>query len=386
MPSKSYESIESLCLNYGLNGLNTGHRTEPELVKELTAILTANPEVANETDDYGMLLLHLAVCWRSVEFCKVLVEKNPQAVRTADDLHGQLPFHYSCSVCKIDVAKYLLELYPESIYIRDGSDSYPIHCFLSNISTIRDDVDDVKLLEFTAFLLQLDQGALSVRNDFGGLPLHLACSEKDLGLPSVVLIFNAYPEAVFARYGDTGRTPWDEAIDVVVEFVESQLELVRQAREDTVPDYYGCLPIHRVLHSANIPEVGTIKLMLAANPSSTSMTNNSKAIPLHIACLSGNLNIVMCLVEANENSLRFYDMKRNAALHIACLAGKTDVINYILNKSDHGISVQNADGDLPIQLLLFQAKCNRSSFEYMNAVYSLLRACPAVLMTLGIIE
>ena len=375
MPSESYKSIGALCRNIGA-------LVEPELVEKLKAILTASPDVVNETNMDGHTLLHIAAWYRSIEFCSVLIEKNPQAVRTTD-YNGRLPFHHSCSDNNLETVEYLFNLYPGSIHIPDGYGSYPIHLVCSGGGEIDE------MFEVARFLLQHDQGAVLIPDEEGYLPLHIACEDGELAI--AVLVFNAYPEAIFIRAtGGTEQTPLDIARSlhnrVVESFLETQLEFIRQAREDTVQDNEGNLPIHRALRSEYVPVVGTIKLMLASNPACTRMANNLEMIPLHIACQSGNLDIVKCLVEANEDSFQLHDMKGNTALHIACLAGKTDVITYILNKSDHGVSMQNADGSLPIQLLLFHAKCNRDSLEYIDSVDSLLRAYPAVVTFLGVSE
>ena len=381
---EAFELIAALCSN-------ESKLTEPELVDDLKAILIACPDdVANQTfeDDMfgdGTTLLHCAAETRCVEFCKLLVEKNPRAVTTANDF-GRLPFHYSCLGYNVETAKYLFSLYPDSIHIPDNEGCYPIHLFCRVDHNW--DSSDENTLEMTKFLLQNDRGAVSIPERDGCLPLHYV--SMYMILPVVVLIYHAYPEAIITRYGNNsngGYTPLDEAYGVenyeTANYLETQLGFIRQTQEDMEQDYYGNLPIHRLLQNKEMTSA-TIKVMLAANPNSIRMANKLGMLPIHIACLYNNLDIVKVLVEANGDSLQKCDKKGNSALHLACLAGKTDVVNYILEKSDHGVSKTNADGNLPIQLLLFRAKCNRDSMEYTDAVDSLIRAYPAVTTFLGV--
>ena len=378
MPSESFTSILA----------TFGSRfTKAEQVDQLKAILTQNPNVAFETNndhEYGSLL-HFAASHRSLEFCKLLVEKNPQAVRIRNN-DGMLPFHLSCRYCNVQTAKYLFHLYPEGIDISDSADNYPIHLLF--MSCIYGEEEEV--LELTQFLLQHDAGAVSKPDFFGNYPLHYACEYPSESIVPVALVFNAYPEAIFIQCR-LGAAPLDVARRVarlynnhekVISFLEAQLDFIRQAREDKRQDCYGNVPIHRVLENENVP-VGSVKLMLAANPASISITNNVGMLPIHVACLSGNLDAVKYLVEVDGDSLRVGDGKGNLVLHIACLTGKYDIINFILDQPGHGASMKNADGKLPIQLLLFHANCDRDSLEHMDSVDSLLRAYPAALSFLG---
>ena len=381
----------------------------------LKAILEANPDMVNETEDrperhnrshlLGSTLLHCASQKQSVEFCRLLAEKNPRAARTHDSV-GSLPIHWACFYHNIEVTKYLWTLYPESIDFSGWEGAWPLHELFTWEHDDPETSYQTDILEvLTAFLLEHDQGAVSSTDKHGFLPLHLAC-QQNTKLSIIAMIFNAYPEAIFTRTL-AGYTPLDLAIDEVgqddddddddglsslsqpyseiLSFLESQLEFVREAREDKEPDYFGDLPIHRALRNKDLPPVGTIKLMLDANPASVHTKNHMNMQPIHFACLFGNLDFVKCFDEANQESLRLCDCdsRKNFPLHIACLTGKYDVIKYILDMSDRGISSRNVDGHLPIELLLFHARCDRDSLVYVDAVNSLLRADPSFIPFLG---
>eukprot|EP00956_Cyclotella_meneghiniana_P010834 scaffold15149_cov37-Cyclotella_meneghiniana.AAC.2 len=295
-----------------------------------------DPGVVSERNERGLTILHYAATGgRSTEFCKVIHDQNDTLVKIQDDA-GWLPVHYACYYGDVKTAKYLLELYPDK-----------------------------------------DRGAVSTPTHDGNLPLHIACETKELVFVKL-LLFDAHPVGIFVQDED-GNTPVDNARsndkEDVVFFLQTQLEFHRQAHEDQERDNNGQLPIHRVLQMAskNV-SLGTIKLMAEAHRASITVADIHECIPLHYACRFDHLDIGMYLVN-NYNSLTTLDNGGNLPLHHACLAGKPDTINFILKATDHGVAVQNHDGKLPIQILLFDAICDRN-LQYVGAVDSLFRANP----------
>eukprot|EP00956_Cyclotella_meneghiniana_P025460 scaffold53208_cov37-Cyclotella_meneghiniana.AAC.3 len=308
---------------------------------------------------------------RSPEFCRVIHDQNDTLVKTQDD-DGWLPVHDACCYGNVNAAKYLLELYPDSIHIPDYDGWYHLHLLACAKVSYETDTHELLL-----FLLKHDRGAVSTPNDDGKLPLHYASCTKPLTF--VKLLFDAHPDGIFVRDNE-GKTPVDIARSHchadVIDFFEYQFEFHRQAQEYQDPDVNGQLPIHRVqqMKSENV-SLGTIKLMVEAHRASVTVANIHGCIPLHLACQFGHVDIVKYLAEEDRNSLTTLDNGGNLPLHHACLAGKPDIISYILNMTDHGVAVRNNAGKLPIQILLFDAICDRN-LQYVDAVDSLFRANP----------
>eukprot|EP00956_Cyclotella_meneghiniana_P025625 scaffold53751_cov37-Cyclotella_meneghiniana.AAC.2 len=236
-----------------------------------------------------------------------------------------------------------------------------------------------KKQELLLFLLKHDRGAVSTPTHDGELPLHYACGIQELAF--VKLLFDAHPDGIFVPVQNEDRyTPVNIARSYhkadEVHFFETQIELHRQAQEDQERDNNGKLPIHRVLQMQNENvSLGTTKLMVGAHSISVAVADYGGCIPLHYACRLGDLNVVKYLVDNDKNSLANLDSGGNLPLHHACLAGKPDIVSYILNMTDHGVTVRNHDGKLPIQILLFDAVCDRD-LQYVDAVDSLFRANP----------
>jgi len=278
----------------------------------------------------------------------------------------------------VKTAKYLFSLYPESINISSTCGrGYPIHMLFDPLECY--DPDD--LPELARFLLKHDKGAISIPGNYGNLPLHNACGAGCFD--SVQLMFDAYPEGIYVR-NENYETPLSQERrwrrNKFLIFLERQVEFHHQSRVERVQDNQGQLPIHRALLNGDIT-VGAIKLMVSANPTSITVGDYYERIPLHIACQECNLGIVKCLVSFNVETLQTPDSSQSLALHYACLGGKCDVVNYILDKSIHGVTVQNIENKLPIELLLYEAECDRNSLTYIGTVDRLLRSSPAEVLT-----
>ena len=356
---------------------------EKELVEQLERILETDSDVLLETNEFGDTMLRYAIAYkRSLNFCKLLIDHNPDLVRTTDN-DGSLPIHSACLNVHNEMIKFLIDQYPESVNITDGdSDLYPVHCYI---------FCDGKRLDVLQLLLKCDEEALSATVISGNLALHSAVRKYD-SVDMISAVFNAYPQALYIQ-NDRGHTPMDIARrsnmdDTILDFLDEQVELANQARQLTIPDAIGQLPIHQTLQRSNI-SYGTIKLMVAVNPTSINVADSEGIIPLHVASRCVDSSIVKFLVEQHNASLNISDSKGNYALHHACAGGNCDVVNFILSLSSQGVSMRNKDGKLPFELLVYEGRCDffdeerdqeyGDTQEYVEAVYHLLCLYPDAL-------
>lgn len=177
-----------------------------------------------------MTLLHVAAKnGRSVDFCKLILDRNPELVKIPDD-DGMLPIHIAISSNddrrnSVKLTKLLFKLYPESINIQDYAGSTPIHLYFGSGYT------ESKVLRL---MLEHGSDALSKPDNDGDLPLHLARWNwpKDIIMES----FDIYPEAIY-RKNEEGKTPFELALeisdnsrprfrdDLISGFLQSQLGL-----------------------------------------------------------------------------------------------------------------------------------------------------------------
>eukprot|EP00956_Cyclotella_meneghiniana_P028570 scaffold66902_cov23-Cyclotella_meneghiniana.AAC.1 len=365
--SDAFQSIADLLSNDNI--------PDDEALWRAKALLKMHPNAVREADEWGLTLLHAAAENRGPELCKLLTEMSPDLVRTANNF-GLLPVHISCQNREFETVKYLLHSYPESINIPDSEGFCPLHSFFQRRRIDRDTEQDLSLLRF---LLQNDRGAVSKpTNSWSDLPLHMAC-RLGSSLANVKSVYNSYPEAILMQnnYRDT---PLDIARRYnhheVVSCLEIQLGYVRQAGEGRRTSYnHGQLSIHGALQSANIL-AGTLKLMVAANPSSVTTADNQGSIPIHIACQVGNIDAVKFLMGIDEDCLKIPDGGGNLPLHLACKHGQCEIIPCILEQSAYGVTLQNSETQTPIELLFYEAECDRDTMLYVEAIRCLFQVNP----------
>jgi ankyrin repeat protein len=305
--------------------------------------------------------------------------------------YGETPFLIACQMGNLKTARYLLEIHPDSINVSDNDGYNCLHQFLSSQSEVD---SNEQIIEFAGFLLEHSPGLISASTGVGDLLLHLAFKYGLCCLSAMQFLYNKYPEAIYTRNSD-GLTPLDtefdrngydyddeEERDVMRHFFLDQLAIVNEARDVTTPvNGRGQLPIYLAMLNMNLP-VGTIKLMIDANPQGVLAADEFGQTPLHIACQHRSINVIKLLLNADKDILLTPDTSGELPLHIACRSGKCDVVQWILKRTCAGLSVQNNKGMMPIQTLLYDADCDRNSLEWVQAVYALLRAHPVVVVHL----
>ena len=339
----------------------------------LQFMLEIDPNLLRETNNRGRLTIHDAAQFKSTAFCKVLINAYPESLRVESG-GGMLPIHEAFIGNRDDTAdtiQYMLELDSELINAEDSDGWLPIH-FASEYSGA----------ESIEFLLKFDSDAASKEtNDVSRwLPLHLACI-NNANLSSIQALYDAYPEAIFART-DSSRTPLDIARNQPTkDFLQTQLLYARQAQDMTAMttvDENGLLPLHHALKDN--ASLGSIKLLTRANPAALQVADRNGAYPVHIACEVSSAKVVKYLVELAGDASNNVDAKNNSPLHYSCRGGNCDVIKFLLEANVPSVSDRNNNNKLAIHLLLECGEniLDRDCLEYVETVHQLLLANPEV--------
>ena len=344
-------------------------------------MLDADPNLPRAiTGDEGYLPIHVAVYDKSFAFCKVLIKAYPESVRirSDDDTGSSLPIHEACRYGDRDdtvyTIQYLLELYPESINVRDEHGYLPIHQ-----AAQRNRADIVELL------LKYDPNAAlkKTEDEKKYLPLHLACQRLTLDI--VKVLYDAYPQAIRVRGEEDGETPISIVESGHVKrFLKAQVLYVRKA-QDRTPDANGWLPLHHALKDK--APLGSIRLLVEGNPSSVRIADKKLAFPLHIACEFSSVKIVRYLVEEHDGiaMLSHFDTSRDSILHYACRGANLEVIKYLMeNHPSLVASVEmNLNKELPLHLLCEAGKSRKNSDRtlYIETIWSMLLADPEALVS-----
>jgi ankyrin repeat protein len=372
-------------------------------VEMLKLLLESCPESAQSTaTEYGNLPLHFAARYQSPEFCRILVEAYPGSERITND-SGLLPFHLACGDNTVATAKYLYQLYPESVSVAANNDgNYPIHCAIFGLKNRRD--SQVRVIEMVQFLLDCNPDIVLQKRQ-SKLPLYWVCfwatnerlPKLNAYLKVLRILYDAYPDAIENNEVTSNVGSFCQEVQT---FIDIQLSLARQAKDCTLMttrDENGQLPLHTALcenitlGSTNLITLGSIKLLVKGNPSAVRCADNTGRLPLHVACQHhDSASVVEYLIDLDSSSLRASDFDDNTALHHACCGAKYDTIALLLRKYG-GISVskRNTDRQLPIDLLLQNKNklihpsphvMHRERTHYTDSIFQLIRAYPEIVM------
>lgn len=351
------------------------------------------------------------------QFC--LVEDGVNSGRYDSIYVRGLPLHYYLSITSnvdIDTVKMLVEALPESLVTIEQEDfeCYPIHALLSN-QNIKNDMQDL-----LTFFIETEPSSVRMLDGYERTALHLALRNGGVTLALVKFLLDAWPEAFYNRCIDgrppfyylcgngdldedvwhdvfqhlisidstfvrerleDGETPLDMAIDrdtpIVFDFFRTQLELVQNKTA-------VLLPLHHAL-STNAC-LGTIKLLVKANPVAIRTKDENMAYPLHIACEFTSVKVVQYLValegDSSEYILSYLDANEDSILHYACRGGNCEIVKYFLDEHTSLVSSAevNVNGELPLHLLCEAGKdrdeCDDA--EHIEIIWRMLLANPEV--------
>jgi len=324
---------------------------EEEVLLDIARLLIdAYPDSLRQNNSVGKSPLHLATSLSSPALCQLIVSYDLDLVKLPTR-YGHLPIHIACAHnAGIDTVRYLLELFPDSIRIRDCGGCHPIHIHIDYYNG----KDQCQILRF---LLERHPDSASEPitasviegwgdpNYEGRLPLHLACI-RGLCLKDLMMVFNAYPEAINIKDG-TGKIPSDYLqVSRRKSFMFAQLENAAISKDERVrvADASGRLPLHTALYDSE--------------------------------CLGG----IKLLVNGYHEALQQADGEGLYPLHIACMKGLLDIVKYLLEEEASVVSKRTLAGKLPVHLL---CEASDGSLEYTDTIWNLLMAYPEAVMTCG---
>lgn len=301
------------------------------------------------------LPLHLAIGHRGIDFVKHLVDLYPEAVQKEDG-QGMVPFHHACFEGGIDVCKFLLELWPESLTKVDNYGRAPIHFAAagSAAGVIR-------------FLLERDSTLASIATSQHELPLHLCCNPvvcREDHKEVLQVLFDAHPKAICMKTGTDAELGANKLpielmnYELVANhnpkkrlYMEQQMQYYRLSQDIqalTTPDQLGELALHREIR--NGATLGATKLLVWGYPDAVQEVNANGDYPLHIAC--------------------------------ARMDG-FEAVTYLMELHPPALSSRNGEGLLPLDILSATQSQEGDTIQYIDCLFKMLRACPALELLLG---
>lgn len=323
------------------------------------------------------VLLKEAIQDRSLEFCKSLLNMDGglDLLKIHDDC-GRLPIHNAVRMGKLDIAEYLISLYPDGAYEMDQNGYHLIHyCCGPN-----DDGTKAR------FVISKNKTASRQLTNEGLTPLHLSCESRAYGM--VRFFYDEWPDAanVHDRHG---RAPVHLCISGNInDFFNLQAKIINNAGNDLrLGIQFGDTIQVAIAEKAAL---GTIKLLLDILPrwysSSDSRTGETC---LHAAARHDNAGqIFQWLYEYNDSLHYKRDIHGNTPMHIASTQPSNyNLLIYMVENCSWMIGEKNNAGRTPLQLLLMRSDIettatltnNDREEYYMNQcriTYHIIRADP----------
>ncbi|KAL9179632.1 hypothetical protein ACHAXT_008922 [Thalassiosira profunda] len=331
---------------------------------QLFVRLYPNASFFREADDLGDMLIHHATTsgW-GVQICQLLVELAPGCERIPNNA-GFLPIH---GAQRVDTVKYLVGLYPESIYV-EGEGMTPFQYAVRKLK-------GKDRAEIVRYFLELDPTFASTADaSTSHLPLHTHVKKMRNCTEVTKILFDYNPSAILVS--DTnGKLPVDLAKDALAEdyvegrryegsykfakaehtrtisFLETQQKFVADA---TSPDENGMLLLHRALLEKDI-SLGTVKMIVGVTDHNAAVLGPN---PLHLACTNCAADVIQYISGVYNGLVNSVDDEGCNILHLVCKVGNVKAAKYLLKNHAPLVLETNEMNLLPIHLL-----CDKSGKE-----------------------
>ena len=241
----------------------------------LRILLKHHPESIKRKTYRGSLPLHLAVGVRSTDFCRILIDAYPDSVRNAN--LGDLPIHYLCNNDNVGektalrTLKLLLEKNPESIKTANEYErNLPLHC-----------ASRVQSPKFCSMLIDVNPESVRIANDEGNLPIHLLCSSEKSKVSTLKLLVEKNPESI--RLGNNrGYLPLHFASRVHSPIIcKVLIDAYRGSQR--ISNVNGELPLHLACDQNTL---ATVEYLLKMYPDAVNHSSGNGYYPIHCAVMS----------------------------------------------------------------------------------------------------
>ena len=394
------------------------------LVQESKLNAKCSVQAFNILNNESQSPLHLAVISDNEEMVKLLLSEVKDISYVCEDAKGLAPVHYASSV---SVLKVLTDHNIENRDLLDSSGNSPLHTFIKSkcyplaefLFSIDATVDvknsdgntpmhlacDVEPLTLPTsnrrqkpipvyFDLRTVKGllsrssSLSVQNNDGDTPLHIACRSKDVRL--VNLLLESQHKVDLTIQNNSGDTPFHIACATACfPVVNALISLGKSIEAFGIKNCHGDTPFHVALGLFQQSRKGKVRQFkaksslefFADNCPDINVQNNDGETLLHLSCKvvnSYSTHIVEFLVKSGADLTRvdvhnqlplhvaasrflelvklscsltlvdWQDENGNTALHIACIHTKLEIAKFLLNEMKCNPIITNDKSQIPL--------------------------------------
>ena len=378
----------------------------PNAVKTLGAF--SSPGIVDNDEESKAYPLHFCTYNPNCpsEVIQLLIEKYPAALTKtcfvnhgvefgdidAEDCIKGLPLHYYLSRKNIDIntVQMMVNAFSQALQNTDNGMKYsPLHIAISN--------PYIRVHEHIPYLLTRTESSVIRHVDsWGRTILHIACSNKGVGLEVVERLCNMSPESITSS-DDFGDIPLhalcqNQKIDEM-----ASLEILRfmLSMHPDLPRYVsdGHLPIHHAVHCKS---TSFCKELIDACPATLRAEACSTRLPLHSACEYGKrydtVDTIRYMLELYPESIqaRIWQSRQGhifsgdgyLPIHCAAARGRKETIEFLLSLDPDAaskkvlyyqqhpgpgvsISAKDSEGALPLHIAIFE----RGSLDSIQALY-----------------
>jgi ankyrin repeat protein len=341
----------------------------------IVQLLNANLSLARRvnTNNQTPLRLHCQRRNASTHVARLLLEANPDALRTLDSIDGWAPIHYAAANANLNLIQYLVEAYPESVRVRTTKNQTALHLLcqqhhnlleadssssLSSSHTIsrygnRHGSDAPQVSTALSLLLEADPSAVVQRDTpHSYTPLHLVCkaggSRPDVSVQVVMQLLRFNPHA--ATIADAENyLPLHHASEVgcSVDMIDVLLDSHAAAAMSMTRKNDSALS----LACTSNKRVDTVLRLIQANPAALATKNDYGFAPIHCVCRAyqPRMGIVQALIEADPECVRLQTNAGETPVHLAssnasAFVGVLQLLTITSNQQRHRSSVASSCG------------------------------------------
>jgi ankyrin repeat protein len=294
------------------------------------------------------------------ESALLMMTACPDAVKHKNS-DGDLPIHTECSMlCRYDVMLKAIELYPESLAIRNLTGRSPLLLLLQNrrasVSTVRLVIDKyVGSLN----LKQINTSDLPLTNDYLCSDVHCYLSTCTQICPKSVAVALSLGYLRLDQFLDVSCLP-EDSLSEIVELYPNVLKLSNASDENLI--HIECRKERRDF---------MLSTFVSLSPESLSMANRYGDLPLHVLLCTqsdsgskflANLSLVDMMIDAHEKALLSPSKSMNLPIHVECMNGcRYDLLLDMITRYPEELSVANSSGYLPLHSLLMNTNSSVTS-------------------------
>lgn len=325
------------------------HQFGQQSLDVVRGLVEAYPESVKAVDGEGGTPLFLAVGTGfgvdlRLPIIQFLAEQYPEAL-TRRDNKGCMPLHRACieaAITSLPVVRFLMREYPKSAQVLNACGSTLLHVLLKYAR----DPDPDHVVTISALLVEHYPDSVHTRNQFGRLPLHLACENASNDhFPIMDFLVQTYRDALKIR-DENDETPLhiacraggDENAEIIRYLVRECPAVLEEQ------DVHGLsTPLHDLCrtryHSAEV-FLETMELLTISRAAVTVRDDGGRT-PAHCLAHAGNVTLEAwdLLVHSYPGPARSAIVECKAPLHLAVEGSVHATSSEELEKYIHTVQV-----------------------------------------------